>query len=83
VLGSLIGLGSWWIFGRADLSFVFGLAILINNLVAGLAGVLIPLTMERLKFDPAVSSAVFLTMCTDCLGFFTFLGLAAVFGLTG
>ncbi|WP_116091123.1 magnesium transporter [Sphingomonas crusticola] len=83
VLGSLIGLGSWWIFGRPDLSFVFGLAILINNLVAGFAGVLIPLTMDRLKFDPAVSSAVFLTMCTDCLGFFTFLGLAALFGLTG
>jgi magnesium transporter len=82
-LGLLIGLGSWWIFGRADLALVFGLAILINNLVAGLAGVLIPLTMDRLRMDPAVSSAVFVTMCTDCLGFFSFLGLAAAFGLTG
>ena len=49
---------------------VFGLAILINNLVAGLAGVLVPLTLEKMKVDPAVSSAVFVTMFTDCMGFF-------------
>jgi magnesium transporter len=83
VLGVLIGLGSWRLFHRPDLAVVFGLAILINNLVAGLAGVLIPLTLDRFRVDPAVSSAVFVTMCTDCLGFFSFLGLAALFGLTG
>jgi len=66
-----------------DLAIVFGLAILINNLVAGLAGVLVPLTLERLRVDPAVSSAVFVTMCTDCMGFFSFLGLATLFGLHG
>ena len=62
---------------------MFGLAILINNLVAGLAGVFVPLTLEKFRIDPAVSSAVFVTMCTDCMGFLSFLGLAALFGLHG
>jgi magnesium transporter len=79
VLGSLIGLGSWFLYGRADLSLVFGAAILTNNLVAGLAGVLVPITLERNDIDPAVSSAVFVTMMTDSLGFFSFLGLATIF----
>ena len=81
LLGLLIGAGSWLLYGRADLAFVFGSAILINNLVAGLSGVLIPVGLERMKVDPAVSSAVFVTMCTDCMGFFSFLGLATLFNL--
>ncbi|WP_157215618.1 magnesium transporter [Flavisphingomonas formosensis] len=81
LLGLLIGLGSWLLYGRADLAFVFGTAILINNLVAGLAGVLIPICLDRANVDPAVSSAVFVTMCTDCMGFFSFLGLATLFHL--
>lgn len=80
-LGVLIGLGAWFVFGRSDLATVFGLAIFTNNIVAGLAGVLVPITLDRLKIDPAVSSAVFVTTCTDCLGFFSFLGLAALWGL--
>lgn len=79
VLGVLIGLGSYLIYGRLDLSIVFGAAILINNLMAGTAGVLIPIGLERARVDPAVSSAVFVTMCTDCMGFFSFLGLATLF----
>jgi magnesium transporter len=79
VLGLLIGVGSWLIYGRADLACVFGAAILINNLMAGTAGVLIPIGLERARVDPAVSSAVFVTMCTDCMGFFSFLGLATLF----
>jgi magnesium transporter len=78
-LGTLIGAGSYVIYGRADLAMVFGAAILINNLVAGLAGVLIPITLERNNVDPAVSSAVFVTMMTDSMGFFSFLGLATLF----
>ncbi len=62
-----------------DLAIVFGVAILINNVVAGLAGVLVPLTLEKFRVDPAVSSAVFVTLCTDCMGFLSFLGLAAIF----
>jgi magnesium transporter len=83
LLGLLIGLGSWMLYGRPDLALVFGLAILINNIVAGLSGVLIPLGLERMRVDPAVSSAVFVTMMTDCFGFFCFLGLAWLWGLHG
>ena len=82
-LGLLIGIGAYFLYGRADLAMVFGLAILINNLVAGLSGVMIPLTLEKAGIDPAISSAVFVTMMTDCLGFFTFLGLAKLWGLHG
>ena len=80
-LGVLIGIGAYVVFGRGDLATVFGLAIFTNNIVAGLAGVLVPITLDRLRIDPAVSSAVFVTTCTDCLGFFSFLGLATLWGL--
>ncbi|MET0309742.1 MAG: magnesium transporter [Sphingomonas sp.] len=82
-LGVLIGLGTYVIFGRSDLATVFGMAILINNLVAGLAGVFVPVTLDRFRIDPAVSSSVFVTMCTDCMGFFSFLGLAMLFRVAG
>ena len=79
LLGLFIGVGSYAFYRHTDLAIVFGLAILINNMVAGLSGVLVPLTLEKFRVDPAVSSAVFVTMCTDCMGFFSFLGLAAIF----
>ncbi|MEO5866653.1 MAG: magnesium transporter, partial [Sphingomonas sp.] len=79
LLGLLIGIGAYVLYGRGDLAIVFGAAILINNLLAGLSGVLVPVTLERMRIDPAVSSAVFVTMMTDCMGFFSFLGLAAIF----
>jgi magnesium transporter len=82
-LGVLIGLGTLVIFQYPMLSFVFGLAILTNNLIAGLAGVLVPLTMDRLRIDPAISSAVFVTLMTDSLGFASFLGLATLFQIHG
>ncbi len=80
-LGLLIGLGTFLIYHNSSLALVIGMAMIINNLVAGLAGVLIPLCLDRAKVDPAVSSAVFVTMATDVMGFFTFLGLASLFGL--
>ena len=80
-LGILIGIGAYFLYGRLDLAAVFGLAILINNLIAGLSGVAIPVALEKMRIDPAVSSAVFVTMMTDCMGFFSFLGLAALFHL--
>jgi magnesium transporter len=82
-LGLLIGIGTWLIFGRSDLGAVIALAMLINNLVAGLSGILIPVALEKLDIDPAVSSAVFVTMMTDVMGFFSFLGLATLWGLHG
>ena len=83
MLGAAIGLGTFLIFHNADLAIVIGLAMVINNLVAGLSGVLVPVGLERASVDPAVSSAVFVTMMTDVMGFFSFLGLATLWGLGG
>ena len=58
---------------------IIGAALIVNLLAASLAGTLIPLTLERLRIDPAVASVVFLTTVTDVVGFFAFLGLAALF----
>ena len=69
------------VFHNPLLGAVMGAAMVINNLVAGLSGVMVPITLDRLRIDPAVSSAVFVTTCTDCLGFFWFLGLATLVGL--
>jgi magnesium transporter len=82
-LGVLIGAGVYLRYGLADLGLVIALAMLINNLIAGLSGILIPVTLEKLEIDPAVSSAVFVTMMTDVMGFFSFLGLATLWGLHG
>ena len=61
------------------LGLVLGLAMLGNMLVAAMAGAGVPLLLRRLKMDPAVSSAVFVTTFTDVIGFLLFLGLAATF----
>ncbi|HEX6072325.1 MAG TPA: magnesium transporter [Sphingomicrobium sp.] len=80
-LGLLIGTGVALIFGNPLLGAVMGAAMVINNLAAGLGGILVPVTLDRLRIDPAVSSAVFVTTITDVTGFFSFLGLAAAVGL--
>ena len=80
-LGILIGSGVALVFDNPLLGGVIAAAMLINNLVAGLTGILVPVTLDRLKIDPAVSSAVFVTMATDVMGFFSFLGLAVLSGL--
>ena len=82
-LGVLIGSGVALWSGNMLLGGVIALAMLINNLMAGLAGIAVPVTLDRLKVDPAVSSAVFVTMATDVMGFFSFLGLAVLSGLAG
>nr|WP_315379385.1 magnesium transporter [uncultured Sphingomonas sp.] len=82
-LGLAIGAGTMLIYGIPWLAAVIAMAMVINNLIAGLAGVLIPVTLDRLRVDPAVSSAVFVTMMTDVMGFFSFLGLATLVGLGG
>ncbi|WP_422060928.1 magnesium transporter [Sphingopyxis sp.] len=81
-LGVLIGTGTALLFDNALLGGVIAAAMLINNLVAGLAGILVPVTLDRFDVDPAVSSAVFVTTLTDIMGFFSFLGLAVLSGLT-
>ena len=80
-LAILIGSGTALLFNYPMLGLVIGAAMVINNLVAGLAGILVPVTLDRARVDPAVSSAVFVTMATDVMGFFSFLGLAALAGL--
>lgn len=57
---------------------LLGLAMLINMVIAGLAGSLTPILLQRFGIDPAVASSVFVTTCTDVGGFFSFLGLATL-----
>lgn len=80
-LGLLIGGGTMLLFGNPLLAAVISVAMVINNLVAGLAGILVPVLLNRFRIDPAVSSAVFVTTATDTMGFFSFLGLAVLTGL--
>jgi magnesium transporter len=80
-LGTLIGTGVALIFGNPLLGGVIGAAMVITNLAAGLGGIFVPVTLDRARIDPAVSSAVFVTTITDVTGFFSFLGLAALVGL--
>jgi magnesium transporter len=80
-LGVLVGIGVTIIFHNPLLGAVMGASMVINNLAAGLGGILVPVTLDRVGVDPAVSSAVFVTTVTDVTGFFSFLGLAALVGL--
>ncbi len=77
----LMGLGTGLIFANATLGLVIAAAALFNIIVAGLAGVLVPVILDRLEFDPAVSSSVFVTMTTDTMGFLLFLGIATAVGV--
>jgi magnesium transporter len=66
-------------FGSPMLGLVFASAMVINLFAAAIAGIVIPIALDRADFDPAVSSTVFVTTVTDIVGFFAFLGLASVF----
>jgi magnesium transporter len=72
----IMGLVVYVWYGQSKLGAVIGGAMIINLLAAALAGIFIPLTLHRYKFDPAVSSTVFVTTVTDVVGFFAFLWLA-------
>jgi magnesium transporter len=80
-LAILIGAGTALLFHNPLLGGVIAAAMIINNLTAGIAGIMVPVTLDRLRIDPAVSSAVFVTTATDVMGFFSFLGLAVLTGL--
>jgi magnesium transporter len=77
----LIGIGVTLVLGSPQLGAVIAAAMLTNILIAGLAGVLVPLSLERAGADPAVASSIFVTMVTDSMGFLVFLGLATGAGL--
>jgi len=73
----IIGLvASWW-FNAPDLGVIIGLAMIFNMLCAAIAGIGIPIVLDKFDIDPAIASSVFVTTVTDIVGFFAFLGLAA------
>ena len=79
VWGGVLGLAAWALYRNVALGGVMALAMLLNLVVAALAGFFIPFAMDRFNRDPAVGSSVFLTFITDSMGFFIFLGLATIF----
>ena len=79
----LIGIGVTLFLGSWQLGGVIAAAMLTNIVIAGLAGVLVPLGLEKAGADPAVASSVFVTMVTDSMGFLVFLSLATAAGITG
>jgi magnesium transporter len=82
IFAILIGIVTWLRYSNLELGVVIAMAMITNLVVAGTAGILIPLTLDRFKADPAISSAVFVTTVTDVVGFFAFLGIAGLwFGL--
>ena len=77
IFAAIIGTVVWIWFGNPALGGVIGLAIGLNLIVAGFVGSSLPIVLQRLRFDPAVSSSAFLTSITDIVGFYVFLSLAA------
>jgi magnesium transporter len=66
-------------FGDPEIATVMAVAMFANLLIAGLSGTLVPIGLLRAGVDPAVASSVFVTTITDVVGFFVFLGLAALY----
>jgi magnesium transporter len=79
----LIGFGVGLVYQNPILGGVIAAAMLTNIVIAGLAGVVVPLALDRAGADPAVASSVFVTMVTDSMGFLVFLGLATASGIAG
>jgi magnesium transporter len=77
-LALILGLAGWAIFGDPKLGAVLGMAMICNQVVAALGGVLVPLTLNRMGLDPALASGTFVTTLTDVMGFLAFLGLATL-----
>jgi len=75
----VLGAIAWFWFGNDTLGWVIAAAILINLLIAAIAGATVPLLLRRFGADPALGGGVVLTTITDVVGFFTFLGLATIF----
>jgi magnesium transporter len=79
IWGCVLGVVAYLLYRNVALGGVMALAMLLNLVVGALAGLFIPLVMDRFGRDPAMGSSVFLTFVTDSMGFFIFLGLATVF----
>ena len=77
-LALIIGVAGGLLFWDHWLGIVLAIAMIVNQVVAALGGVLVPLTLERMGLDPALASGTFVTTLTDVMGFLAFLGLATV-----
>jgi len=78
IFAILMGIVAYIWFDIPKLGLVIGLAMIINLMIAGVFGALVPLMLKRMDIDPAVGSTVILTTATDVFGFLSFLGLASI-----
>jgi len=78
IMAIIIGVLSYWYFNNFLLGGVIASAMIINMVMAGLAGILIPVGLDKINIDPALASSIFVTTVTDVIGFFAFLGLASL-----
>ncbi len=78
IFAVIMGIVGFIWFGSPQLGYVIATAMVINLVVAGLAGTVIPVILERVGVDPALASGAFVTTVTDVVGFFAFLGLAVL-----
>ncbi len=69
-------------FKEISLSLLIGISMILNMIVAGLFGILVPVSLKKMNIDPALASSVFVTTITDVIGFLSFLGLGAYYFLT-
>ena len=65
-------------FKQSDLSIIIAASMVLNMIVAGLCGILIPVTLKKMNIDPALASSVFVTTVTDVIGFLSFLGIGSL-----
>ena len=68
-------------FNEINLSLLIGVSMILNMIVAGLFGILVPVSLKKINIDPALASSVFVTTITDVIGFLSFLGLGSVYFL--
>ena len=66
-------------FKEINLSIIIAISMILNMIVAGLFGILVPVTLKKFNVDPAIASSVFVTTITDVIGFLSFLGIGSIF----
>ena len=77
IFATIVGLVGFFWFGSSIIGWVLALALVLNMVIAGLAGTVVPVLLEKIGVDPALASGALVTTVTDVVGFFAFLGLAA------
>ena len=79
IFALIVGIISTYWFNDNLLGIIIASAMIINLVIAGLVGTLIPISLNKINIDPALASGVILTTITDVFGFLSFLGLASIF----